>query len=172
MSHARPIHRATVCAVSIALAVVSSLACDPAPKAADVPKKAAPPDATRTPAPTADDTPAANPPAPAGTVEIGGLYVHTCAEPASCPSMMHAPGVAHCEALGLGSLKWRLPSIQELESWRGDPRLHAFDVFHWSGTAWEDDPGQVWIYDPGSGAKTTAPPTRKPFTIRCVATPG
>lgn len=168
MIHDRHELRAAACAFSITMA----LACDRAPEPANAQTKAATPDATRTPAPAADGTPAARSPAPEGTVEIGGLFVHTCAEPASCPSLMHAAGVAHCEALTLGSLKWRLPSIQELESWRGDARLRAFDVFHWSGTAWEDDPGQVWIYDPGSGAKTTAPPTRKPFTIRCVATPG
>ena len=110
--------------------------------------------------------------APEGTAEIGGVFVRTCAEPHPCPSMKHAEGKAYCEGLKTGDMTWRLPSLAELESWRGNAALTAFDVMHWTGTAWEEDAGQVWIYDPGSGAKTTAPPDRKPFTIRCVAEAG
>jgi hypothetical protein len=84
---------------------------------------------------------------------------------------MQAEGAAHCEGLTLVGLKWRLPTIEELQSWRGNEALSGYDVFHWSGTVWDEDAGQVWIYDPGTDAKTTAKPTRKPFTIRCVAQP-
>jgi hypothetical protein len=87
----------------------------------------------------------------------------------ACPALLQDAGVAHCKSLQLGGLLWRLPTLQELEAWRGNAALVGYDVFHWSGTAWSDDPGQFWIYDPGSGAKTTAKPDRKPFTIRCVA---
>lgn len=117
---------------------------------------------------------------PEGTVAIGRVYVQTCAAPtagsgaetgapAPCPALLQDAGVAHCKALALGGLLWRLPTLEELESWRGHPGLVGFDVFHWSGTTWDEDPAQIWIYDPGSGAKTTAKPDRKPFTIRCVA---
>ncbi len=116
--------------------------------------------------------PAARPPAPEGTVALGKLYVRTCADPHPCPSMKHAEGKAYCEGLNTGGLTWRLPSLAELESWRGEASLTGYDVMHWTGTAWEEDAGQVWIYDPGSGAKTTAPPDRKAFTIRCVGSPG
>ena len=111
------------------------------------------------------------PPAPEGTVEIGGLYVHTCTETHPCPQLMHKYGKAHCEGLKTGGLTWRMPELKELESFKGNEGLTGFDVMHWTGTVWEEDAGQIWIYDPKSGAKTTAPPDRKPFTIRCVAAP-
>ena len=105
----------------------------------------------------------------AGTVQIGRVYVQTCADAKACPALLQDAGVAHCKSLQLGGLLWRLPTLEELESWKGNPALVGYDVFHWSGSAWDEDPGQFWIFDPGSGAKTTAKPDRKPFTIRCVA---
>lgn len=155
----------------VLLAVPLSCACDPSPKP-DTKTAAAPAEPAKAPAPPAAKAePEPLPAAPQGTVVIDGRYVHTCAESKSCPTLMHAEGASHCDTLALGSLKWRLPKIEELESWRGNAALTGFDVFHWSGSAWEDDASQVWIYDPGSAAKTTALPTRKPFTIRCVADP-
>jgi hypothetical protein len=145
-------------------------ACDSG--SASAPAETPPAESPAAAAKAAPEQPAAaapKPAAPDGTTLIGELYVHTCAEPGSCPQLMHAEGASHCAALDLAGMTWRLPSVTELESWRGHEALTGFDVFHWSGTAWEDDAGQVWIYDPGSGAKTTAKPTRKPFTIRCVA---
>lgn len=121
--------------------------------------------------PTKEAEPPPLPPAPEGTVAIDRVYVHTCAEPSSCPSLLQDAGAAHCEGLSLGSLRWRLPTLVELESWKGNEALVGFDVFHWSGSPWEEDPEQLWIFDPGSGSKTTAKPDRKPFTIRCVASP-
>ncbi len=109
------------------------------------------------------------PPAPDGAVTIGKLYVQTCAQAAPCPELLQAAGATHCEELTLGGLSWRLPTLTELESWKGNAALSGYDVFHWSGTEWEEGPGQVWIYDPGTGSKTTTKPDRKPFTIRCVA---
>ena len=146
-------------------------ACDSsAPKAAPAPEKEPAAPAPK-PAPAPAPEPEPLPPAPEGTTIIDRVYVHTCADAASCPSLMQEQGAAHCAALTLGGLTWRLPSFAELQAWRGNPALTGYDVFHWSGTPWDEDPTQLWIYDPGSDSKTTAPPTRKPFTIRCVAAP-
>ncbi len=156
--------------LSFALSLVGVVACDskPAPTG-PVEAKAEP--AKAEPAKAKD--PHANPEplaaAPEGTVAIGRVYVQTCAAPNACPALLQDVGVAHCKLLALGGLLWRLPTLQELEAWRGNPALVGYDVFYWSGTAWNEDPAQFWIYDPGSGAKTTAKPDRKPFTIRCVA---
>lgn len=154
--------------VVIVLGLGLGLACDSKPKAA--------PPVERSKAPAAQEAPAvekapALAPAPEGTVIIGGAYVHRCAEPESCPALLQDAGVAHCQALTLGGLSWRLPTLAELEAWKGRAELGGYDVFHWSGSAWDEDPQQFWIFDPGSGAKTTAKPDRKPFTIRCVARP-
>jgi hypothetical protein len=154
---------------ALALVLLAALACDskPAPaepaeaKAEPAPRASAPKDPHASPNPLAA--------APEGAVAIGRVYVQTCADPKACPALLQDAGVAHCRSLALGGLLWRLPTVQELESWRGNPALVGYDVFHWSGTAWDEDPTQLWIYDPGSGAKTTAKPDRKPFTIRCVA---
>ena len=110
-------------------------------------------------------------PAPQGTVAIDRRYVHTCRETAACPKLLQDAGAKHCSGLTLGGLSWRLPTFAELQDWRGNDALAAFDGFHWSASAWEEDPAQFWIFDPGSGSKTTARPDRKPFTIRCVAEP-
>lgn len=117
------------------------------------------------------DQPVALPPGPEGTVAIGHVYVQTCDKAEACPELLQAPGAAHCAGLELGGMTWRLPKIEELLKWKGNEALHGFDVFHWSGSAWEDDAAQWWIYDPDSEMKTTAKPDRKPFTIRCVAAP-
>lgn len=111
------------------------------------------------------------PPAPPGTVAIERRYVHTCQESSACPTLLQDAGAKHCSGLTLGGLSWRLPTFAELQSWRGHDALAAFDVFHWSASAWDEDPAQFWIFDPGSDSKTTARPDRKPFTIRCVAEP-
>jgi hypothetical protein len=156
--------------LALALLLPLVLACDakPAPPKPAV-EEAEP--VARAPAPKQD--PHANPEplaaAPAGAVAIGRVYVQTCADAKACPALLQDAGVAHCKALGQGGLLWRLPTLAELEAWRGNPALVGYDVFHWSGSAWDEDPTQFWIYDPGSGAKTTAKPDRKPFTIRCVA---
>ena len=158
--------------LALALALVGAVACDSSkPKAVEVAdaKTKAGPAPSKADAKVAEPEHGALAPAPAGTVAIGRVYVQTCADPKACPALLQDAGVAHCKALQLGGLLWRLPTLQELESWRGNPALAGYDVFHWSGTAWEDDPAQFWMYDPGSGAKTTAKPDRKPFTIRCVA---
>ncbi|MCA9653679.1 MAG: hypothetical protein H6712_26465 [Myxococcales bacterium] len=148
------------------------LACDSAKPAADPPAEAKEAEATPKPAaPEARPEPEPLPPAPEGTVVIDRKYVHTCADPTSCPTLLQDAGAAHCAGLELGGLSWRLPTLAELESWKGNAELSGFDVFHWSGSAWEEDAAQLWILDPGSDAKTTAKPDRKPFTIRCVAEP-
>lgn len=108
---------------------------------------------------------------PEGAIIIDRVYVQTCALPDTCPDLMQKPGAEHCKGLGLGGLTWRLPEVKELESWKGNAELKRFDVMHWSGSVWKEDAKQVWIYDPGSGMKTTAKPDRKPFVIRCVAEP-
>ena len=149
--------------------LLCAIACDSKP----APTKPAEPEAK--PAASTSEKKVAEPehgplaPAPEGAVAIGRIYVQTCAESKPCPALLQDAGVAHCKALALGGLLWRLPTLEELESWRGNPALVGYDVFHWSGSAWNEDPGQFWIYDPGSGSKTTAKPDRKPFTIRCVA---
>ncbi len=151
-------------------------ACDSAPKKAkteptkDAEAKSAP--ATPTPKPKKEETKAAPmAPAPEGTVVIDGLYVHTCAAKDSCPTLLQDAGAAHCKGLALGGMKWRLPRLEELERWVGNDALQGYDVFHWSGSAWDEDPAQWWIFDPGSKSKTTAKPDRKPFTIRCASDP-
>jgi len=141
-------------------------ACDSAPKAKTEPKQDA---ETKSAPATAKPVPMA--PAPEGTVVIDGLYVHTCAAEGSCPTLLQDAGAAHCKGLGLGGMQWRLPRIEELERWVGSDALQGFDGFHWTGSAWDEDPAQWWIFDPGSKSKTTAKPDRKPFTIRCVAEP-
>jgi hypothetical protein len=152
---------------ALALPLLCMIACD-----SSKPAEALPAEAAAKPAPAPKD-PHANPEplaaAPEGAVAIGRVYVQTCAAPNSCPALLQDAGVAHCKSLALGGLLWRLPTLEELEAWRGNSALVGYDVFHWSGTAWNEDPAQWWIYDPGSGAKTTAKPDRKPFTIRCVA---
>jgi hypothetical protein len=161
--------RSTVVVLSLALSLVGAAGCD-----SSKPAPAEPAEAKAEPTPKVEskaDEPehGALAPAPEGAVAIGRVYVQTCADPKACPALLQDAGVAHCKSLQLGGLLWRLPTLQELEGWRGNAALVGYDVFHWSGTAWTDDPGQFWIYDPGSGAKTTAKPDRKPFTIRCVA---
>lgn len=161
--------RSTVAVLSLALCLVGGAACD-----ASKPSPAEPAAAKAEPAPKGESKVAepehgALAPAPEGAVAIGRVYVQTCNDPKACPALLQDAGVAHCKALQLGGLLWRLPTVQELEAWRGNAALVGYDVFHWSGTAWNEDPTQFWIYDPGSGAKTTAKPDRKPFTIRCVA---
>lgn len=160
----------------LVLTCALSLACDsskkkPAPETAESAKPGEGAEPAQAAAPDEAAEPAALPPAPEGTVAIDGVYVHTCAEPSSCPALLQDAGAAHCAGLSLGSLTWRLPTLAELEGWKGNAELTGFDVFHWSGSAWEEDAAQFWIFDPGSGSKTTAKPDRKPFTIRCVAEP-
>lgn len=157
--------------LAFVIPMLLALACDSSKPAK--PAEPAEPEAKAAPseAKAAKPEPAPMAPAPEGTVAIDRVYVHTCATPDACPSLLQDAGAAHCTSLTLGGLPWRLPTVQELEAWRGNEALAGYDVFHWSGSAWEDDPGQFWMYDPGSGAKTTAKPDRKPFTIRCVAQP-
>jgi hypothetical protein len=158
----------------LVLPLLFTLACDSKPKSADADAKAKA-ETKDGPAPSEAAPPKPEPapmaPAPEGTVAIDRVYVHTCATPDSCPTLLQDAGAAHCKALTLGDLSWRLPTVEELESWRGNEALSGYDVFHWSDSAWNEDPGQFWIYDPGSGSKTTAKPDRKSFTIRCVAQP-
>lgn len=158
------------CSVALSLA----LACDSSapPPSAKADAKADPEAKAKTRPVAAPATPPPLPPAPEGAVTIKGVYVQTCAPPHACPSLLQDAGAAHCAGLKLGALRWRLPTLKELEAWRGHDQLAGYDVFHWSGSAWEEDPAQWWIYDPGSGSKTTAKPDRKPFTIRCAAQPG
>ncbi|MEM7152735.1 MAG: hypothetical protein AAF799_07825 [Myxococcota bacterium] len=147
------------------------LACDAPAKAPSksASEEASAPAAAKSPTPAPE--PAALPPAPDGAVIIDRVYVQTCAQPEACPDLMQKPGAEHCAGLQLGGLSWRLPTLEQLQSWRGNADLKRFDVMHWSGSVWKEDAGQVWIYDPGSNAKTTAKPDRKPFVIRCVAEP-
>jgi len=153
----------------LVLFVLCALACDSKPAPAK-PTEAEAKSAPNKSEPEDDHSkPKALAPAPEGSVAVGRIYVQTCAAGKPCPLLLQDAGVAHCKSLGLGGLLWRLPTLEELESWRGNPDLVGYDVFHWSGSAWDEDPGQFWIYDPGSGSKTTAKPDRKPFTIRCVA---
>jgi len=159
----------TVAISSLTLAL--AFACDSNKPAPAKKSKPASSPATDKAAPVEAKKPPAMAPAPEGTIAIDQTYVHTCADEARCPEMLQDAGLEHCASLQLGSLTWRLPTIEELEAWKGRAELHAFDVFHWSGSVWDEDPAQFWIYDPGSGSKTTAKPDRKPFTIRCVAQP-
>jgi hypothetical protein len=156
--------------MALALSLLAGLACD-----SSTPAPAKPTEAATKPATPTNERPPTEPaplgPAPAGTVAIGKVYVQTCAEPQACPALLQDAGATHCKSLGLAGLQWRLPTLAQLEAWRGNAALVGYDVFHWSGSAWDEDPGQLWIYDPGSGSKTTAKPDRKPFTIRCVAQP-
>ena len=150
------------------------LACDSSPAAKPAePAKAGPTEPEPEPAPTKAKPaePEPLPPAPEGAAAIDGVYVQTCAAPHACPQLHQDAGAAHCKGLTLGALAWALPTLEQLESWKGQASLQGFDVFHWSGTPWDEDPEQWWIYDPGSGSKTTARPDRKPFTVRCVARP-
>ncbi|MBL8944255.1 MAG: DUF1566 domain-containing protein [Myxococcales bacterium] len=148
------------------IAIVVVFACDraPAPAAtAELPAEpASPAKAAARPEPA---------PAPAGTLLVGGLYVHTCADATACPSLLQPAGAAHCKALALDGKTWRLPERAEIAAWRGKPGLVGAEGFHWSGTPFADDPGQVWIHDPSTGTETTIPPDRKPFRVRCVAKP-
>jgi hypothetical protein len=145
-------------------ALVILLGCDAAPAPAAAPEKTEP-------AKSATTKPAALPPAPEGATIIGKLYVQTCAKEGSCPALLQPAGVDHCKSLETGGVAWRLPTHDELKSWRGKPGLTGFDGFHWSSTPFADAPGQVWIFDPTSGSETTIPKDRKPFTVRCVAQP-
>lgn len=147
------------------LAWLLAVACDaaPAPTPATTP---APADAKASPT-----KPAALAPAPDGAVIVGKLYAQTCAPTHACPSMLQAAGEAHCKALALGGLSWRLPTHAELKSLAGRAGLLATDGFHWSGTPFAEAPDQVWIFDPKTGSETTIPRDRKPFTVRCVAQP-
>ncbi|MCX4240617.1 hypothetical protein [Paraliomyxa miuraensis] len=155
--------------------LLPGLACDSKPTKADGKAESADakgePDASEAKPAQSEAKPAPMAPAPEGAVVIDRVYVHTCAATDSCPALLQDAGAAHCKSLTLGGLSWRLPTVEELESWRGNEALSGYDVFHWSGSAWDEDPGQFWMYDPGSGSKTTAKPDRKPFTIRCVAQP-
>lgn len=149
----------------LAATLAFALGCDaaPAPQAAPAKSEAAPTPAAPKPAPLA--------PAPEGATILGGAYVQTCASAGACPSLLQPAGAAHCKALTTGGMSWRLPTRDELKSWRGKPELVGFEGFHWSGTPFEDAPGQVWIFDPTSGSETTIPGDRKPFVVRCVAKP-
>lgn len=141
------------------------VACDSAPAPAAAPAKVDPPGKAVAPKPVE------LPPAPAGAVVIGKLYVETCAADGACPMLLQVPADEHCRTRTTGGHKWRLPTRDELESWVGKPGLVGFDGFHWSGTPFADAPDQVWIFDPTSASKTTIPKDRKPFKVRCVAQP-
>jgi len=132
----------------------------PAPKAESASRPAEPPAA-----------PKPLPPAPEGSVVVGRVYVDTCAADGACPTLLQDAGAKHCAARKTAGASWRLPTLAELESWKGNAELTGYDVFHWSGSTWAEDAAQFWIYDPGSDMKTTAKPDRKPFTIRCVQAP-
>lgn len=156
----------------LASSLLLALACDsstPKPKPAEA--EAEPAVRPNEAKAVAKQEPEPLPPAPEGAIAIDRVYVQTCAEPEACPALLQDAGAAHCKGLTLGGLAWRLPTVDELERWKGNAALVGYDVFHWSGTAWDEDPTQYWIFDPGSGAKTTAKPDRKPFTIRCAAQP-
>lgn len=163
--------------LALALVLAPSLvsACDSTPAKPDAAKPdaakpdAATPDASAEAAPTPEPKPLA--PAPEGAVILDGIYVQICAAEGDCPPLHQDAGAAHCAGLSLGGMTWRLPSLAELERGVGHAELSRFEGFHWSGTAWNEDPAQFWIFDPTSGSKTTAKPDRKPFTIRCVAEP-
>lgn len=148
--------------LALLLVVACDRAAEPAAKA-DVPAQPEPPAKAPVEAEPA--------PAPAGSVLVAGLYVQTCADAAACPSLLQAAGAAHCKALAQGGKTWRLPERAEIAGWRGKPGLVGAEGFHWSGTPFADDPGQVWIHDPATGTETTIPPDRKPFRVRCVAKP-
>jgi hypothetical protein len=100
---------------------------------------------------------------------VGDLLVQLCAEP-ECPKLLQPAGAEHCKSLALGEgLTWRLPTREEVKSLAGRSELAQLEGFHWTDTAFSEDDGQVWIFDPVGGQETTIPRDRKPFTIRCVS---
>ena len=137
----------------------------PAPEAAAKAPAEAPPFATPAERP---------PPPPVGAIllERPALYVQRCDPEHPCPFLMQPEGEAHCRGLKLGDYEsgWRLPDRDEAVRFSA-PELAAREGFHWTRTAYADDPKQAWIVDPIGGQSTTIPRDRKPFTIRCVMTP-
>ena len=96
-----------------------------------------------------------------------------CDKKHPCPKLFQAQGEKHCRELKLGQRdSWRLPDRKEVEGLTAiKDQLEDVEGFHWTRTPYDEDPKQVWIVDPIGGYKTTAPRTRKPFTIRCVQEP-
>lgn len=113
------------------------------------------------------------PPPPAGAVLLDPpLYAVSCDAAHPCPSLLQPAGETHCRDLTLGGIAhWRLPDREEVKRFAGVAGLEHLDGFHWTRTAFTEDPAQAWIVDPESGQETTIPRTRKPFTIRCVFDP-
>jgi hypothetical protein len=120
------------------------------------------------------EPPVGTPPAPGTRMLIRpDLVVQDCSELAPCPDLLQPAALAHCAELKLGGLApWRLATRDELERLAALGEVPGLAGYHWSSSAWEDDPSQVWIVDPaGREQATTLPPTRKPLRARCVHTP-
>lgn len=143
----------------------------PAPAATPAPALAPPAPAPGEPFATPNAKP---PPPPVGAIALDKppLYVQTCDPEHPCPALLQPAGEAHCRDLKLGDYEsgWRLPDREEVKRFRGDG-LHALEGFHWTHSAYADDPKQAWIVDPVGGQETTIPRDRKPFTVRCVMSP-
>ena len=121
-------------------------------------------------------TPTAKPPPPpegVALLERPPLYVQRCDEQHPCPTLTMPEGETHCRELELGNRdSWRLPDREEAEAFAAiKDQLDQVEGFHWTRTPYSEDPGQTWIIDPVGGFKTSIPPTRKPFLIRCVQEP-
>lgn len=133
--------------------------------------------AKQAPAPEKQQEPFATPkakppPAPDGAVLLDPpLYVQRCDPAHPCTKLLQPAGETHCRQLKLGATTgWRLPDRHEVKRFTA-AELADVDGFHWTRTAFDQDPAQAWIVDPKSGKETTIPRNRKPFTIRCVLDP-
>lgn len=147
----------------------------PAAPAPAAPAKADAPAHDAAAAPFAAPT-AKPPPPPEGVVLLDPpLYVQRCDAALPCPALLQPAGEAHCRGLALGGLSgWRLPDRAEVARFArasGPDQLSGLEGFHWTRTAYAEDPKQAWIVDPKTGQETTIPRDRKPFTIRCVIDP-
>lgn len=145
----------------------------PAPAPAQPTKSAAEPPARGESFAKPDLTP---PPPPDGAALLPDrkkpLYVQRCDPAHACPDLLQPAGETHCRDLDVGGLAhWRLPDRDEVKRLGEIAGLDALDGFHWTRTAFAEDPAQAWIVDPKSGQETTIPRTRKPFRVRCVFDP-
>lgn len=118
----------------------------------------------------------APPPAPDGAALLPDrkrpLYVQRCDPAHPCPDLLQPAGETHCRELELGGFTdWRLPDRDDVKRFGEIADLDGADGFHWTRTAFAEDPAQAWIVDPKSGQETTIPRTRKPFRVRCVIEP-
>lgn len=114
-------------------------------------------------------TPPAQPPPSGVAIGRDGLWVQRCDATATCPKLLQPAGLKHCDALELGGHDdWRLPTRAEVNGLGRLDGLEDRAGYHFTATVDDGNEALVWIVDPTTNQPTTVPPTRKPFTIRCV----